>query len=122
MVKFMIPGNDKGEFRMGGHGYQGGVVYDNDFCRLPLKEIAPFILKDEVEVEEKLEEEPKEEPQLVSNSPEEEEKGLNSLKEHIMNTWTVKDLKVEAKKLGIRVAGLREADLVTRLIEEGFKG
>ena len=44
MVKFMIKGDEKTTVRMCGHGYQGGVVYDNDFCRLPLKVIEPYII------------------------------------------------------------------------------
>ncbi|MCK9370460.1 hypothetical protein M0R04_11170 [Candidatus Dojkabacteria bacterium] len=62
MVKFMIKGDNKTTVRMCGHGYTGGVVYDNDFCRLPLEVIKPYIIgeapKAVVKAEEPIEDKP----------------------------------------------------------------
>ncbi len=55
MVKFIINGDEKTTIRMCGHGYTGGVIYDNDFCRLPLEVIKPYIIGEAPKVEVKAE-------------------------------------------------------------------
>lgn len=57
MVKFKLPGDGSASFRICGHFYTGGRVYDNDVINLPLEEIKPFIIGEKVE--EKIAETPK---------------------------------------------------------------
>ena len=42
-IKFKC-GDENNSVRMCGHTYQGGRIYDNDTCRLPLKVIEPWII------------------------------------------------------------------------------
>lgn len=55
MVKFMIKG-DNVIVRMCGHSYQGNTIYDNNFCKLPLDVIKPYIIGEDKSVEAKKEE------------------------------------------------------------------
>lgn len=121
MVKFVLPGDDKTEYRICGHGYRGGTVYDNEFHRLPEKEIAKFIIPEKRMVAEPVKS--VEKPNLELKETESEKQiSLNNLKAYIKSTQTVKELKEEAKKMGLKYNGLNEDALVDLLVSKGFKG
>ena len=126
MVKFKLPGNDRAKFRICGHYYTGGVVYNNDKCKLPLKEIEMFVVddgkkkKDVKEVKKAKVEEPevKAEPE-VKEEPEDNE----ALKKHLKDSMTVKELKAVAKERELKgYSVMNEAALVDALVENGYKG